>query len=134
MEKMVRRICIDSDVLIAFLNKDERTKQNLEALDADLYTTAINTFEIWYGRKKSETVFELLESLHRLDLDDNAARLAADILRKLKDSGKILDMRDLFIAAICIRNDVEFLTYNKKHFERLKEFGLILVIVKDTIN
>lgn len=124
---MVRRICLDSDVLIAFLNKDEKTKQIMESLDGDFYITTVNTFEVWYGRKKTEPVFEALEWLHSLDMDDKAARLAGDILRKLKEEGKIIDMRDLFIGAICINNNIELLTYNKKHFERLKEFGLILV-------
>ena len=41
--------------------------------------------------------------------------------------GKILDLRDLFIASLCINEGIELLTYNTKHFERLKEFGLILV-------
>jgi len=124
---MVRRICIDSDVLIALLNKDEKTKQILESLDGDFYITTVNTFEVWYGRKKTEPVFEALEWLHPLEMDDKAARLAGDILRKLKEDGKIIDMRDLLIGAICINNDVELVTYNRKHFERLKEFGLILV-------
>jgi len=124
---MVRRVCIDSDVLIALLRKDEQTKRVLDSLDANFYTTAINSFELWYGRKKSETVFELLEWLQLIDLDNMAARLAADMLRQLKSKGKIVELRDLFIAAICITNEVELLTYNKKHFERLKSFGLILV-------
>lgn len=124
---MVRRVCIDSDVLIALLNKDEKTKQIMEALDVDFYITTVNTFEVWFWRKKTEPVFEALEWLHSLEMDDKAVRLAGDILRKLKEDGKMIDMRDLFIGAICINNDIELLTYNKKHFERLKDFGLILV-------
>ncbi len=124
---MVRRICLDSDVLIALLNNDGGTKHLLESLDADFYTTTINTFEIWYGRKESETVFELLDWLHGLDLDDMSAKLAGDILRDLKKRGAIIDIRDMFIAAICIKNDIELLTYNKKHFERIKEKGLMLI-------
>ncbi len=124
---MVRRICLDSDVLIALLNKDEKTKQIIESLDADFFITTVNTFEVWYGRKKTEPIFEMLELLHSLDMNEKTAKLAGDILRKLKDDGKMIDMRDLFIGAICITNDIELLTYNKKHFERLHEFGLITV-------
>ena len=116
---MVRRVCLDSDVLIALLNKDEKTKQLIETVDAEFYITAVNTFEVWYGRKKTEPVFEALEWLHSLEMNDKSARLAGDMLRKLKEDGKMIDMRDLFIGAICINNDIELLTYNKKHFERL---------------
>ena len=124
---MVRRVCLDSDVLIALLGKDERTRGIIASLNADFYTTSVNSFEIWYGRKKQEMVFELLEWLNLIHLDDRAARLAADMLRHLKKKGRIMDLRDLFIAAICVRNDVELLTHNKKHFEGLREFGLLLV-------
>ena len=124
---MVRKICLDSDVLIALLKKDEQTKRKLESLDANFYTTSVNSFEVWYGRKKSETVFQLLEWLNLLELNDKSARLAADMLRDSKKKGKMIEMRDLFIGAVCITNDVELFTYNKKHFERLKNFGLILV-------
>jgi predicted nucleic acid-binding protein len=124
---MDRKICIDSDVLISLLNKEQKTKELLESLDADFYLTSVNAFEIWYGRKKSELVFEVLESFNILDLDKNSAKLAGDILRELKNKGEIIDLKDVFIGAICIKNDVSLLTYNKKHFERLKKFGLVLV-------
>jgi tRNA(fMet)-specific endonuclease VapC len=124
---MVREICLDSDVLIALLNKDKKTKRLLESLDAVFFTTAINSFEVWYGRKKTETVFHLLEILRVLDMTDHAGRKAGDILRELKSKGQLLDMRDVFIAAICIKNDIELLTYNRKHFDRMSKYGLVLV-------
>jgi predicted nucleic acid-binding protein len=127
MEIMVRKICLDSDVLIALLHEDKKTKELLESLDAIFYTTAVNSFEVWYGRKKTETVFQLLETLHILDMTDSSARKAGDILLELKRTGALLDIRDTFIAGICIQHDVELLTYNRKHFERIKRFGLMLV-------
>ena len=124
---MVRQVCLDSDVLIELLRQNEKTKQTVESLNAEFFTTAINSFELWFGRKKSELVFEFLEILHLLPLDDKSARIAADLRRELERRGEPIDLRDLFIAAICITNSIELFTYNKKHFERLKEFGLILV-------
>jgi tRNA(fMet)-specific endonuclease VapC len=124
---MVRKICLDSDVLIALLGKDEKTKLLLESLDAMFYTTAINSFEVWYGRKKTETVFQLLGTLHVLDMTDSSGRKAGDIMRDLKAKGTLLDIRDVFIASVCIKNDVELLTLNKKHFSRMKKYGLNLV-------
>jgi predicted nucleic acid-binding protein len=100
----------------------ERRCQNqaiVEKLDGDFYTTSINVFELWFGRKETEKIFELLEWLHVLELDKKSAKLAADILRQLKSKGAI-ELRDLSIAAICINNDAELLSYDK-HFERLKK-------------
>lgn len=124
---MVRKICLDSDVIIGLLNKDEAAFRVMASLDAAFYTTSINLFEVWFGRKEQETVFQLFESLEIRDFDSQSSRLAADMLRELKKRGQQLEVKDIFIAATCIRNNLELLTYNKKHFERLKQFGLILI-------
>lgn len=124
---MVRKVCLDSNILIGLLGRDEAVKTMLSALDAQFVITAVNSFEIWYGRTKGEAIFELFEWLEILPFDAAVSRLAADIMRSLKEKGEIIDLQDVFIAAICIKNDVELLTLNKKHFERLKKFGLILV-------
>ena len=123
---MVREICLDSDVIISFLSNDEKTKQIIENLDADFYTTSINSFETWFGRTKSEKIFELLQWLKIMSFDKKASLLAGDILRDLKNKGEILEIRDVFIGSICVKNGIELLTFNKKHFERLRKFGLIL--------
>lgn len=126
MEKVVRKICLDSDIIIDILNNEASAKDLIVSLDAEFYITSINSFEIWYGRKESEKIFELLNTLKILDFDNDSALNSGDIMRKLKGKGSLLDIRDVFIAAVCITNKVELLTNNKKHFERLKEFGLIL--------
>lgn len=123
---MVRKVCLDSDTLISLLGGDEQTKQEIASIEAEFCTTAINSFEVWHGRKKNETVDGLLGKLEILRLDDESGRLAADILIELKRSGTPLGIRDLFIAAICITNKTELMTRNKKHFERMKRFGLII--------
>ncbi len=124
---MVRKLCLDSDVLIALLNKEVNPRHALESSDAVLCITAINAFEIWYGRKNEETVPELLAWLEVIQISDVIARLAADILRDLKKQGMVLDFKDIFIAATCIVHNMELLTYNQKHFTRLKKYGLKLV-------
>jgi len=126
METVVRKICLDSDVLISLLNKDEKAYTSLQNLNATFYITAITSFELWCGKNKPETIFELLETFSALDFDTHAGRLAGNLFRKLKEQGNLLEMRDMFIGAICIKNDIELLTFNKKHFERLKQFGLRL--------
>jgi predicted nucleic acid-binding protein len=101
---MDRRICLDSDILIALLKGDKTAKKILESVDAELFG-----------------------SLRLLAFGEGSARLAADMLRTLKERGTMVDFRDAFIAAMCIRHNAELLTGNKRHFERLNEFGLTLV-------
>ena len=124
---MERAVCLDSDVLIALLSGDSSAKEILSTINARFCTSAINVFEVWHGRKNTEPVSELLGKLEVLQFTDTAARCAADMLCQLKRDGNILDLRDLFIAATCITANSSLLTFNKKHFDRLKKFNLQLV-------
>ena len=124
---MVRKICLDSDILISLLRKDNPTKELLESLEGNFCISAINYFELWFGRKNSELISELLGWLEVLNLDEESSKIAADILRELKKDGELIDLKDLFIASICIKNEAELLTNNKKHFQRLEKYNLKLI-------
>jgi len=54
-----------------------------------------------------------------LSLDDNSAKKASELYKLLSKKGEILDLRDLFIASICLNNNLKLLTLNRKHFERV---------------
>lgn len=123
---MVRKICLDSDAIIQFLKNDFKGISNLIFDDVNFYTTSINVFEVWYGKKKLEPISEFLDSLVVYDFDKDSAILSAEIMLKLREKGEIVEYRDIFIAAICILKKMELLTSNIKHFERLKKFGLKL--------
>lgn len=128
MEEMVKKICLDTDVLISLFKKDETTKKLLESLGEIIFaTTSVNIFELWFGRKEQEGTSELIESLEIFNFDKTSAKISADILRVLKKQGQLLEFRDVFMASICIKNNLELLTLNKKHFNRLKKLGLILI-------
>ncbi|MBI2043487.1 type II toxin-antitoxin system VapC family toxin [Candidatus Pacearchaeota archaeon] len=129
MEKMVRKICLDSDIIIELLKNNLEVIKTINSLDAEFYATVVNIFEIWTGRmeKESKTIIELISELNILDFDRKSALRAGDIRKKLKGRGELIEIRDIFIASICIQNNMELLTYNKKHFERLKQFELKLV-------
>ncbi|NOZ58456.1 MAG: type II toxin-antitoxin system VapC family toxin [Euryarchaeota archaeon] len=123
---MGKEICIDSDVIISLLRGDKETKERLEEIEYDFSTTTINAFEILFGRKSDE-VYDLLGCFSRIyDFDYESAKVASDIMRDLKKRGKLLDMRDVFVASICITRKLPLLTYNTKHFIRLKDYGLEL--------
>ncbi|MBU2616046.1 MAG: type II toxin-antitoxin system VapC family toxin [Nanoarchaeota archaeon] len=126
---MVEKICLDSDVIINFLRKDPRTKTSLEKLGRNFYTTPINVFEIWSGRisGEEEKIRDVLDSLDKNNFDEKAAIKAAEMNTELASTGNVLDFRDIFIASICITNNLCLLTENKKHFERMKKFGLKLI-------
>jgi predicted nucleic acid-binding protein len=126
---MDREICLDTDILIEITKNSEEIITFLRKLGANLYTTPINSFEIWTGRlrKEEEHIKNLIENLKSADFNKKAALRTGDIYKYLKEKGELIDFRDIFIASVCIENNLELFTNNKKHFERLKKFGLKLV-------
>ncbi len=128
MEKLVRQICIDSDALIELVLGNEKVSNFIKETEAEWHTTAINIFEIWSERNaKQQNIENLIQGLKKQNLDENAAVKAGEIRRRLKETGDLIEIRDIFIASICIQNNMELLTNNKKHFKRLKKFGLKLI-------
>lgn len=125
---MERAICLDSDILIELVNGNNEIIQFIRQTEAAWHTTAINVFEIWSERNEKQNNAEsLINGLEKHPFDESAAQKAGEIRRKLKEKGELLDIRDVFIAAVCIQNSLALYTNNKKHFERLKQFGLKLI-------
>ena len=66
-----------------------------------------------------------IKDLDLLDFESRAARKASDVQKELKAEGKVIEIRDLFIASIAIANNCTLATLNKKHFENIKELKLL---------
>jgi tRNA(fMet)-specific endonuclease VapC len=126
---VVRKICVDSDVLIELLRNNEKVKSVLVSLDADFFITTVNYYEVWGGRKDEEIISPFLDNFVVIDFDKSSSIIAGNIRKKLREKGDLVDVRDIFIASSCINSDLELLTLNLKHFERMKKFGLKLVKV-----
>jgi len=127
---MVDEICLDTNIIIdSIARKEDALKlvRNLDFIDTFLCTTSVNVFELWQGERPLEKITYTINTLVVFDFDKDSAKIAGRIMKILKKEGKQLDMRDLFIASICIKNDLKLFTLNKKHFERLKRFGLKLL-------
>jgi len=123
---VVEKVCLDSNILIEILNNNQDIRRKIEESNDEYYITPVSIFEVWYGRKDTEKITNLLQGIYKLEFDEESAKIAAKILKQLEEKGKALDARDMFIGAICIKNKIKLMTLNKKHFERLKEYGLEL--------
>ena len=125
---MEQKVCLDTNVLVELVKGNEKIKEFIEKTEALFTTTAINVFEIWHGRRDTKNVSKLIESLKIYDFDYFSAKIAGDIIRELKKEGELLDIRDVFIASVCIAYNLELITLDK-HFQRLKRFGLKLKLL-----
>lgn len=121
---MEKRICLDSDIIINLLRKNLDIRDEIKKLEGVFYITSISYFELIYGLKDKER-FPL--DLRTLDFTREDGILSGKIIRDLKNKGEILEVRDIFIASICINNNTFLFTKNIKHFKRLKKYGLKLI-------
>ena len=123
---MVGKICLDTSFIVELLRGSEHAAAVIKENEAEYALSSVTVFELLIGSRNDDRLLGGIRGFILLDFDCEAAKIAAGIYRKLKEQGKLVDMRDVFVAAVCIKNDFELLTLNKKHFDRLKEFGLRL--------
>lgn len=128
MEFLEQKVCLDTDAVISILNKDKRAIDLLEVIAKyEVSITTINLFELLLRENNLDKIEIFRSKVKVMNFDEASCRKASLISKDLKKTGKQLEFRDIFIASVCIVNNCELLTFNKKHFERLKEFGLTLI-------
>ena len=129
------RVILDSSVIIGLLrNKPEEVRliRELEA-KAELATTTINTFEVYYGAYRSRMIQRNLVSVkgflsivELLAFDEGVAELAGQVLAELESEGQGVDVRDLFIRCIAVSKGFTVVTHNKEHFMRIPKLHVVL--------
>ncbi len=124
-------LCVDTNILIALLRGDQQVINFLRKTKQQIVTTVIVEYELWAGEKKEENLSQLLRGIPVFELTRKSARLAGAMFKDLRKKGKIVDPRDIFIAAICIEQKTPLYTLNRKHFTRLQEYGLEMFPKKD---
>jgi len=60
-----------------------------------------------------------------LPFTDLVSFKAAEIYHRLRTSNQMIEFRDIFIAAICLVNDLPIATLNKKHFKRIDDLKIL---------
>jgi len=121
---------IDTSVFIEFLRaKDKKSTILYQIVDEDyLSTTSITVFELLMGatdETKKQDIKRLTNDLIILPFTEQSAVEAGIIFHKLRRNNKLIEFRDIFIAAICITNNLPLLTANRKHFERIEGLSLL---------
>ena len=85
-------------------------------------------YELYMGattKEKENEVRSITEDLQVLPFTDAVAFKAAQLYHQLKKQNKLIEFRDIFIAATCLVNDIPLATLNKKHFKRIESLVLL---------
>ncbi|MBC8385302.1 MAG: type II toxin-antitoxin system VapC family toxin [Candidatus Cloacimonetes bacterium] len=126
-----RRILVDTTVLIDFLRKKNKNKSLLWRLKEEykyIAISVISVFELFAGAtdtKKEEEVRILLKWFDIIDLCEEIAETCGKTFIQLRKNYQIIDFRDLFIGISALYYDLDLITLNIEHFERIPDLKLI---------
>jgi len=122
-------VVVDTDMLI-LLSKHKKLDEFVGRYNTHI--TIITEYEYLRGEVKVgvnadiskrtlETAFNILH------FDNKSVKTAGKIWAELTSHGQPIDERDLIRGAICIAKNIPLWTGNKKHFIKLKKYGLRIV-------
>lgn len=121
---------VDISIFIEFLRAKDKTKTVLFQIpETDhIYISSVTLYELLIGANtpaKINDIKILTEGLTVLAFNEDVANKAAQIYLQLRQQNKLIEFRDIFIAATCIANGIPVKTLNKKHFERIDGLKLV---------
>ncbi|VEN73816.1 conserved hypothetical protein [Candidatus Desulfarcum epimagneticum] len=92
--------------------------------------SSVTLFELKCGaktEKHSKDIGKLLKWIETIPFDNEIAEIASIIYQRLKLKHKLIEFRDIFIAATAISENLCVATLNIKDFERIKDIDLIKI-------
>lgn len=114
---MDKKVCLDTDVCIAILKKDSRVKNLLVRLaKTEVAITTVTLFELRLRTTHLDDIERFVEHFDILPFDAFSAEKASNIFKERKKKGRMVDIRDTFIAGTVIAHGCVFATMNEKHF------------------
>ena len=122
-----KSILIDTSIIIDHLRKKNKTNTvffKLVSHNYNLYISSITLFELLSGAIDAQKVKDIkttLSFVKILDFDSSSAEKASAAYLHLKKRNSLVDVRDLFIAASAITNNLPVSTLNHKHFQNIPE-------------
>ncbi|MBS7634657.1 type II toxin-antitoxin system VapC family toxin [Candidatus Bathyarchaeota archaeon] len=125
-------IILDTDVLIEIF--DKRSVKGDEALRVlaesgeDIATTVINLHEVLYGLEKYAKPVRDILLLPVIEYTKRDAQLSAELELKAESLGKPVRRADAIIAAITLNRGAQLYTFDLKHFNIFRNFGLKLLV------
>lgn len=117
---------VDTSIFIEFLRAKDKSKTTLFQIpeDREIFISSVTLYELYIGANTPEKINDikiLTEDLPVLDFNGDTAIKAAEVYHQLRRENKIIEFRDIFIAATCLSNRSSVKTLNKKHYDRIKD-------------
>jgi tRNA(fMet)-specific endonuclease VapC len=122
------RLLIDTSILIDHFRNPCKDKTLLYqvSLHYECVISSITEFEFLVGSNQKNYMFinALLSKLPVMPFDSACVQTASQIYRGLKLKHQMISLPDIFIAATAITHNLQFMTLNIKHFEKIENLNL----------
>ncbi len=122
------KLVIDTSVLIDHLRGGNTWKKVIaeSGEDLKLFIPTIVIFELFSGQSTQDSsivvkIYQLLHNFQKVELDENIAKIAGELLRDAKHR---IQVPDYIIAASALSINAAVLTLNNKHFEQIPHLAL----------
>ena len=123
---MGQNVCLDTDFIIALLNDEDRASDKIKNIESfEIFVSVVTLFELFQRETNIEQIEIFRNKVKILPFDELSARKAASLFKNFRKIGKLVEFRYIFIAASCLTNHCKLATFNKKHFENIKELELV---------
>jgi predicted nucleic acid-binding protein len=89
--------------------------------------SAVAKYEVLCGASDKDIAFwdSTFQQIKVLPFDDSTIMSAREIRNQLKRENKLIDLGDILIAATAIAHDLPLATFNRNHFERIRDLRLV---------
>ncbi|PSN95257.1 PIN domain-containing protein [Candidatus Marsarchaeota G2 archaeon ECH_B_SAG-C16] len=105
---------LDSNVILRIMRGEKEVKRFVENHTDTIGTTIFNVYELLRGRG---VILDYFKGFEIYGFSESEARVAAEIYRKLKSSGKMKGEIDILIASIVKANGETIITIDKDFIE-----------------
>ena len=124
---------MDTDWVIDYLHKADRTVRRLESLFTDgVGVSVVSLAELYEGLARSrnldadaEALRLFLEAVDVVPLVDAACRVFGEERARLREEGNLIGDMDILIGATAISCNLTLLTNNRRHFERMQGLNIV---------
>ncbi|MEM4138565.1 MAG: type II toxin-antitoxin system VapC family toxin [Sulfolobaceae archaeon] len=120
-------VVLDSNVIISIMKGDRNLLDFIKNNFNNIATTVINVYEIMRG-KYGIAIEDFLNQIIIYPLTLDVVKIAANMYKTLKNSGKIKSDSDILIAAIVKANNEVLLTRDK-YFQDIRNLGVNIEII-----
>jgi tRNA(fMet)-specific endonuclease VapC len=119
------RVVVDTNIFIDYLRAKDKKNTDLYKIPNSkrIYISSVTLYELLMGatnEQKNEDVHLLTDDTIILPFDEDVSIRASEIYHELRRTNKMIEFRDIFIAATCLIHNLPIKTKNKEHFKRIE--------------